>query len=429
MPRKLSNALTPLAVKNAKPGRHADGDGLHLLVKHPTPEAIKNAKPGQPAKGARSWVYRFMLKGKSRDIGLGAAGQGGISLADARTARDALRLKVKAGIDPLEERQREATDALAAAQAAAIAGITFKAVAEAYIGANEASWRNDKHRQQWRNTLASYVYPVMGELPVAEIGTAHVLKILEPIWQDKPETASRIRGRIETVLDAAKARGYREGENPARWRGHIAQILPPRSRLTRGHHKAMPYEAIPAFMAKLREREAMAALALEFVILTATRTSEVLGATWAEVDLDKAIWTVPASRMKAGKEHRIPLSPRAVEILEAVKPLGKASLFPADKGGKLSTMAMSMLLRRMKLDCTVHGFRSGFRDWAAECTGYAHEVCEMALAHVIGNKSEAAYRRGDLFDKRRRLMADWATYCASDGVTAAKVSPIRGEAA
>ena len=411
MPRKLSNALTPLAVKNAKPGRHADGGGLHLLVKE---------------TGARSWVYRFMLKGKSRDIGLGAAGQGGLSLADARTARDALRLKVKAGIDPLEERQREATEALAAAQAAAIAGITFNAVAEAYIAANEASWRNDKHRQQWRNTLASYVYPVMGELPVAEIGTAHVLKILEPIWQGKPETASRIRGRIETVLDAAKARGYREGENPARWRGHIAQILPPRSRLTRGHHKAMPYEAIPAFMAKLREREAMAALALEFVVLTATRTSEVLGATWAEVDLDKAIWTVPASRMKAGKEHRVPLSPRAVEILEATKPLGKTSLFPGDKGGKLSTMAMSMLLRRMKLDCTVHGFRSGFRDWAAECTGYAHEVCEMALAHVIGNKSEAAYRRGDLFDKRRRLMADWATYCASDGAAGAKVSPIRG---
>lgn len=414
MPRKLSNALTPLAIKNAKPGRHADGGGLHLLVKE---------------TGARSWVYRFMLKGKSRDIGLGAAGQGGISLADARTARDALRLKVKAGIDPLEERQREATEALAAAQAAAIAGMTFKAVAEAYISANEASWRNGKHRQQWRNTLASYVYPVMGELPVADIGTAHVLKILEPIWQDKPETASRIRGRIETVLDAAKARGYREGENPARWRGHIAQILPPRSRLTRGHHKAMPYEAIPAFMGQLRAREAMAALALEFVILTATRTSEVLGATWSEVDLSKAIWTVPASRMKAGKEHRIPLSPRAVEILEAVKPLGKASLFPADKGGKLSTMAMSMLLRRMKLDCTVHGFRSGFRDWAAECTGYAHEVCEMALAHVIGNKSEAAYRRGDLFDKRRRLMADWATYCASEGAAGAKVSPIRGAAA
>jgi integrase len=414
MPRKLSNALTPLAVKNAKPGRHADGGGLHLLVKK---------------TGARSWVYRFMLQGKSRDIGLGAAGPGGISLADARTARDALRLKVKARIDPLEERQRKASEALAVAQATAIAGMTFEAVAEAYIEANEVSWRNDKHRQQWRNTLASYVYPVMGKLSVADIGTAHVLKILEPIWQDKPETASRIRGRIETVLDAAKARGYREGENPARWRGHIAQILPPRSRLTRGHHEAMRYEVIPTFMAKLREREAMAALALEFVILTAARTSEVLGATWAEVDLDKAIWTVAASRMKAGKEHRIPLTPRAVEILKTLKPLDKANVFPADKGGKLSTMAMSMLLRRMKLDCTVHGFRSGFRDWAAECTGYAHEVCEMALAHVIGNKSEAAYRRGDLFDKRRRLMADWATYCASGGAAGATVTPIRGAAA
>lgn len=415
MPRKLSNALTPLAVKNAKPGRHADGGGLHLLVKD---------------TGARSWVYRFMLNGQSRDLGLGAAsGLDAIALAAARDLAAALRLKVKAGIDPLAERQRVAAEAVAAAQAAEIAGITFKTVAEAYIKANEASWRNDKHRQQWRNTLASYVYPVMGELPVAEIGTAHVLKILEPLWQNKPETASRIRGRIETVLDAAKARGYREGENPARWRGHIAQILPPRSRLTRGHHKAMPYGAIPAFMAKLREREAMAALALEFVILTATRTSEVLGATWAEVDLDKAIWTVPASRMKAGKEHRIPLSPRAIEILEAVKPMKRDSLFPADKGGKLSTMAMSMLLRRMKVDCTVHGFRSGFRDWAAECTGYAHEVCEMALAHVIGNKSEAAYRRGDLFEKRRRLMTDWTSYCAKGDASGAKVMPIRGAAA
>jgi integrase len=407
MPRKLNNALTPLSVKNANPGRHADGGGLHLLVKE---------------TGARSWVYRFMLSGKARDIGLGAAGPNGIPLAKARDLASALRLKVKSGTDPLEERQREAAEALAATQAAKVAGVTFTAVAEAYLKANDASWRNDKHRQQWRNTLASYVYPVMGELPVAEIGTAHVLKILEPIWQDKPETASRIRGRIETVLDAAKARGYRDGEYPARWRGHIAQILPARSRLTRGHHKAMSYEAIPAFMAQLRGREAMAALALEFVILTATRTSEVLGATWEEVDLGKAIWAVPATRMKAGKEHRIPLSPRAVEILETLKPLGKASLFPADK---LSTMAMSMLLRRMKLDCTVHGFRSGFRDWSAECTGYAHEVCEMALAHVIGNKAEAAYRRGDLFDKRRRLMDDWETYCASKGAAGSKVTPIR----
>lgn len=414
MPRKLSNALTTLAAKNAKPGRHADGGGLHLLVKE---------------SGARSWVYRFTLKGKTRDVGLGAAaGPDATSLSDARDLASALRLKVKAGIDPLVERQREAAQALEAAQAAGIAAMTFKTVAEAYIAANESSWRNEKHRQQWRNTLATYVYPVIGELPVAKIGTAHVLKILEPIWQVKPETASRIRGRIETVLDAAKARGYRAGENPARWRGHIAQILPARSRLTRGHHKAKPFGDIPAFVAQLRKRDAMAALALEFAILTAARTNEVLGATWDEVDLKKAIWTIPAGRMKAGKEHRVPLSPRAVEILEAVKPLEKASLFPANKYGTLSTMAMTMLLRRMKQDCTVHGFRSSFRDWAAECTEFAHEVCEMALAHVIGNKSEAAYRRGDLFEKRRLLMNDWAAYCTSDGLGGAKMIPVKGEA-
>lgn len=411
MPRKLSNALTPLAVKNAKPGRHADGGGLHLLVKE---------------SGARSWVYRFMLNGKSRDIGLGAAaGPEGLSLAAARDKAAGLRLQVKSGIDPLAARQREAAEALAAAQAAEIAGITFKAVAGAYIAANEVSWRNPKHRQQWSNTLATYVYPVIGELPVADVCTAHVLKILEPIWKAKPETASRVRGRIETILDAAKARGYREGENPARWRGHIAQILPARTRLSRGNHKAMPYEAIPEFVAKLQAREAVAALALEFTILTAARTGEVIGASWAEVDLEKAVWSIPAGRMKAGKEHRVPLSERAIEILKTVEALDSSWLFPGGRGGKLSGMAMAMLLRRMKFDVTVHGFRSGFRDWAAECTGYAHEVCEMALAHVIGNKAEAAYRRGDLFEKRRRLMTEWASYCGSPRAASATVTPIR----
>jgi integrase len=409
MPRKLSNALTPLAVKNAKAGRHADGNGLHLLVKE---------------SGARSWVYRFMLNGKSRDIGLGAAGPGGITLADARDAATALRLQVKSGVDPLDQRQRIAAEALAAAQAAQIAGITFKSVAETYITANEGGWRNDKHRQQWRNTLATYVYPVIGELPVANVATAHVLQILEPIWKEKAETASRVRGRMETILDAAKARGYREGENPARWRGHIAQILPARSRLQRGHHKAMPYEAIPEFVGKLRERNAMAALALEFTILTGARSGEVIGATRAEVDMDKATWTIPAARMKAGKEHRVPLSPRALEILKATEAFSNDWLFPAAKGGKLSGMAMTMLLRRMNRDVTVHGFRSGFRDWAAERTSYAHEVAEMALAHTIESKVERAYRRGDLFDKRRRLMFDWATYCASKGAAGGKVTPI-----
>lgn len=410
MPRKLSNALTPLAVKNAKAGRHADGAGLHLLVK-PT--------------GARSWVYRFMLNGTSRDIGLGAAGQGGMSLADARDAAGALRVKVKAGIDPKAEREREAAQALASAQAAKVAGKTFRDVATTYIAANEDSWRNAKHRQQWGNTLASYVYPVIGDLPVAEVATAHVLSILEPIWKAKPETASRVRGRMETVLDSAKARGYRQGENPARWRGHLAQILPARTRLSRGHHKALAYEDVPAFAGALRARTAVAALALEFTILTAARSGEAIGARWSEVDLDKAVWTVPAERMKAGKEHRVPLSPRALEILESLRPLGSEWLFPGAAGGKLSGMAMTMLMRRMKVDATVHGFRSAFRDWAAERTGYAHEVAEMALAHTIGNKVERAYRRGDLFDKRRRLMDDWAAWCASDGAAGASVTPIR----
>ena len=410
MPRKLSNALTPLAVKNAKPGRHADGAGLHLLVK---------------PSGARSWVYRFMLNSKSRDIGLGAAGRGALSLADARDEAAALRLKVKAGIDPLEERDREAAQALASAQAAKVAGKTFREVATAYIAANEESWRNPKHRQQWGNTLATYVYPFIGDVPVAEVDTPHVLSILEPIWKGKPETASRVRGRIETVLDSAKARGYRQGENPARWRGHLAQILPARTRLSRGHHKALAYEDVPAFVGALRARAAVAALALEFAILTAARSGEVIGARWSEVDLAKAIWTIPAERMKAAKEHRVPLSPRAVVILESLRPLGSDWLFPGAAGGKLSGMAMAMLMRRMKVDATVHGFRSGFRDWAAECTGYAHEVAEMALAHSIENKVERAYRRGDLFDKRRRLMDDWATYCASDRAAGATVTPIR----
>lgn len=411
MPKKLVNALTPLSVKNAKPGRHADGGGLHLLVKD---------------TGARSWVFRYMIRGKSRDIGLGPAGAGATSLADARDLAAALRLKVKAGIDPLAEREQEAARALAAAQAAKVAGVTFKDAAEAYIKANKDSWRNAKHKQQWENTLKTYAYPVIGDLPVAEVDTPQVLKVLEPIWREVPETASRLRGRIETVLDSAKARGYRQGENPARWRGHLAQILPVRTKLSRGHHKALAYEALPAFIADLRERQANAALALEFTILTAARTGEVIGAAWDEVDLEKAIWVIPADRMKAGKEHRVPLSPRAVEILKRARLLSGETVFTGPAGERLSGMAMSMLLRRMGQDVTVHGFRSAFRDWAAECTGYSHEVAEMALAHTIGSKVERAYRRGDLFDKRRRLMDDWATYVATGGAAGGDVVPLKG---
>jgi integrase len=411
MPKKLSNALTPLTVKTAKPGRHADGGGLYLLVKD---------------TAARSWVFRFMLHGKARDLGLGpAAGTDAVSLADARDKAAALRLKVKAGTDPLLERERKAAEAAAQAQAVKVASTTFKAVAERYIADNRDSWRNPKHRQQWENTLGTYVYPVIGDLPVAEVGKSHVLEILEPIWKAKPETASRIRGRIETVIDAARARELRTSENPARWRGHLAHVLPKRSRLTRGHHRALPYADLPSFVEKLRSRKATAALTLEFTILTAARTGEVIGATWEEIDFAKKVWTVPPHRMKAGREHRIPLSPRALEILEAVKPMGTAFVFAGERGGKLSNMAMAMLLKRMGTDVTAHGFRSAFRDWAAECTAYANEVCEAALAHTIGNRVEAAYRRGDLFEKRARLMADWAIYCSKVEDTDASVTPIR----
>lgn len=431
MPRTVHNALTPLTVKNAKPGRHVDGGGLHLLVK-PT--------------GAKAWVFRYMLKGRTRDIGLGAAtGPAAVSLSDARDEATRLRLQVKSGIDPLAERDREAAEAAAAEQAAAIARITFRAVAESYIAANESEWRNPKHRKQWRSTLETYAYPVLGDLPVADIGTAHVLQVLEPIWREKAETASRVRGRIETVLDAARARGYRDGDNPARWRGHIAQVLPKRGRLTRGHHPALPYVQVPRFIADLRAREGAAALALEFAILNAARTGEVLGAKRSEVDIDGAVWIIPPARMKSGKEHRVPLTPRALAIIAKLAPLGTDWLFPSSNGKALSNMALQMLMRRMHeaslargeggyfdpregRPATPHGFRSAFRDWGDERTGYAWELKELALAHTIPNKSEAAYRRGDMFEKRRRLMRDWAAYCDKPANIDGNVLTLRSQA-
>lgn len=263
-------------------------------------------------------------------------------------------------------------------------------------------------------TLELYCVPIRS-IRVDEITTEDILKILEPLWKRVPETAKRLRGRIENVLDAAKAKGRRSGENPARWRGHLDQLLPKRQKLTRGHHKALPYDEVPDFMEGLRSRPAIAARGLEFAILTACRTSEVLGAKWDEIDLERKVWTIPPSRMKAAREHRVPLSPRAVEIIEEMRTKGSEGyIFPGPKRGQpLSTMAMAMLLRRMNAEITVHGFRSSFRDWASETTGFPHEVCEMALAHVVANNAEAAYRRGDLFEKRRKLMSAWACYCAT----------------
>ena len=279
----------------------------------------------------------------------------------------------------------------------------------------EASWRNVKHRAQWRMTLTVYAAPIRDKR-VSEIETDDVLRVLKPLWQTRPETASRLRGRIERVLDYAKAHGWRSGENPALWRGHLRNVLPNRKKLTRGHHAAMPYQDVPAFVQELQGKEAMAARALEFLILTAARAGEALGATWAEMDLQNALWIIPANRMKAGNEHRVPLSKRALEIIEELhETQGSSYVFPGQKrGGPLSGMAFEMLLRRMNADAfTTHGFRSAFRDWAGDATNFPREVAETALAHRVGDATELAYRRTDALEKRRNLMAAWADYCAA----------------
>ncbi|MGH7094889.1 MAG: tyrosine-type recombinase/integrase [Stellaceae bacterium] len=383
-------------------GLHADGKGLYLRV-GPT--------------GAKSWIFRYRgSDGNRHDLGLGPYPD--ITLADAReraTAQRRLRLD---GHDPLQTRRAGRDQArLAAAKA-----MTFRACAEQYIASHQAGWRNAKHGAQWSATLATYVFPVFGDLPVPMVDVALVMKAVEPIWTKKPETASRVRGRIENVLDWATARGYRQGDNPARWRGHLENLLPARSKVQRVEHHAalLPYPEIATFMTALREQEGVAARALEFLILTAARTGEVIGARWSEFDLGEHLWKIPGERMKAGREHRVPLSARALAIVEAMhaeqgrSPDPAAFMFPGAKEGRpLSQMALLMLLRRMgRADLTAHGFRSSFRDWAAERTSFPAEVAEMALAHVVGDKVEAAYRRGDLFAKRRQLAEAWAKFCA-----------------
>ncbi len=331
-----------------------------------------------------------------------------VTLAEAREKARTYRRLLLEGIDPLDNRAAARQRALLDASR----GVTFRECAERYIAAHEAAWRNAVHRKQWRSTLSTYCYPIFGELAVSAIDTALVTKAIEPIWSTKPETAGRVRGRIESVLDWAKARGYRDGENPARWRGHLDKLLPDRKKISRvEHHAALPYSEMAAFMEALRGRDGIGARALEFAILTAGRTGEVLGARWSEVDGD--VWTMPAERMKAGRAHRVPLAKRTLEILQAMPREGEF-VFPGGRAGKsLSNMALLETLRRMERgDLTAHGFRSTFRDWAAERTGYPREVAEMALAHAVGNAVEAAYRRGDLFEKRRRLMNDWATFGA-----------------
>lgn len=406
MPRKAAG-LTAAKVKTAAPGRYGDGNGLYLFVR---------------SAEARFWVFRYTRAGRMREMGLGRAGadDAAVPLAEARSKAADLHKLVHAGVDPLDQRGADAAKAAAEAQEAAVRAITFRTVAERYLEAHDKSWRNSKHRQQWRNTLDTYAHPHFGDLAVGAVGTEHVLAALEPIWRTKPETATRVRGRIESILDYATARDWRHGENPARWRGHLANLLPARGKVAPvEHHAALAWTQIGTFLPLLRAQAGASARALEFAVLTAARSGEVLDARWGEIDLEAKVWTVPAARMKAGREHRVPLSAPALVVLRAVAELRRvdspdAFVFPGGQPDRpLSNMAMTMVLRRMKRgDLTVHGFRSCFRDWVGEATGTPREVAEAALAHAIADKTEAAYARGDLFAKRRRLMDDWAKFCA-----------------
>jgi len=382
----MAGHLTVRKIETAKPGKYGDGANLYLVVSE---------------TGAKKWVLRFTWRGKPKEMGLGSAT--GVSLADAREKAATARRTIAKGINPIEERKRDGSIP------------TFGEVADDVRQSLSQGFRNEKHKAQWKSTLENYAAPLRAK-PVDIIGTDDVLAVLKPIWTTKAETASRVRARIEKVLDGAKAKGFRDGENPARWRGHLDHLLPRPSKLARGHHAAMPYEDVAAFIVKLRKREASAAQALELCILTAARSGEILGMQWSEIDLDTKVWTVPANRMKAGREHRVPLSPRAVAILRQLEKLKAGEfVFPGQARNKpLSNMAMEMILRRMKIEnATVHGFRSSFRDWAGNVSNFPREVVETALAHVIGDKAEQAYRRRDALEKRRSLMDDWAAYCTT----------------
>jgi integrase len=380
----MPTKLTARKVETTRPGKYSDGGNLYLIVSR---------------TGSRKWMLRFTWRGQAKEMGLGSARS--VPLADAREKAAAARRKIAQGFNPIDERKRDG-------------GIpTFGEMADDVREALSAGFRNEKHKAQWKATLETYAAPLRNK-PVDTVATDDVLAVLKPIWMTKAETASRVRGRIEKVLDAAKAKGLRDGENPARWRGHLDHLLPRPSKLARGHHAAMPYEDVATFIAKLRAREATASLALELCILTAARSGEILGMQWSEIDIDKKIWTVPANRMKAGREHRVPLSSRAVAILKQLKKARVGEfVFPGQARNKpLSNMAMEMMLRRMKVNnATVHGFRSSFRDWAGNVSNFPREVVETALAHVIGDKAEQAYRRSDALEKRRQLMDAWAAYC------------------
>jgi integrase len=380
----------------ATPGFHSASRNLYVQVSR---------------TGTKSWVFRYAYHGVKHDMGLGSLEL--VTLAEARDKALLCRKMLLDGIDPLEERRSKRTQALLSTAGK----ITFRTCAERYIKAHAAGWRNGKHRVQWENTLSTYAYPIIGDVPVASVDHGMVLRIIEPLWAAKTETASRLRGRLESILDWATARRYRTGENPARWRGHLDKLLPPKSKVApTNHHKALPYTDLPTFMAELRNQASVAARCLEITILTATRTSEARGARWSEIDLQARAWTIPAERIKAGKPHLVPLSDRAVELLATMPRSGDLVFENGHAGKPIGVMGMSVVLQRMNCGGTVHGFRSSFRDWAAEQTNHQNHVIEMALAHTIGDKVEAAYRRSDLLHKRRELMDDWARFiCAQSG--------------
>ena len=395
---KLATPLSARKVETLKaPGLYADGNNLYLQVL---------------PSGAKTWIFRYLLGGKRRDMGLGPATV--VTLADARRKAIEARNQVLAGVDPIEAKRRAvATAALDAATA-----MSFQQAAEAYIEAMRPGWKSAVHSAQWASTLDRYAHPIMGALPVAGIDTGLVVKVLEPIWSTKTETASRVRGRIEAILDWAKVRGFRAGENPARWKGHLDHILPAKGAVAKvEHHRALPYSEMPDFWIKLRQQDGGGARAMELLILTAARSGEVLGARWDEIDMEAATWTIPGGRMKGGAEHRIPLSDPALALLRTAAETRQGALvFPGQRADRsLSNMVMTVLLRRMKIDATAHGFRSSFRTWIGETTNYPHEVAEAALAHAQPDAVVAAYSRGDFFGKRRAMMEAWARFVTGSG--------------
>lgn len=401
--RSPMHRLSARTVQNQiEPGYYPDGAGLYLQV--------KAASKGSHV--SRSWLFRYNHNQRPRWMGLGSVRD--ISLADARQRAAECRRLLALGTDPIAERDGKRTRNQVEGQRS----MTFDQCSQVYIAAHRDAWRSAKHAAQWENTLRQHASPVIGELPVDQVELRHILLILEPIWRDRTETASRVRGRIESILDWATVRQLRRGDNPARWRGHLDQLLPMPSKVKKvEHHTALPVVDMADFMRKLARQEGMGARALSFLILTAARSGEVRGATRGEIDAEARVWSIPGARMKAGRDHRVPLSDAAWELLP--NPLPKEAttlLFPAPRGGQLSDMTLTAVMRRMEVDAVPHGFRSTFRDWCAESTDFPREVAEMALAHTIGDKVEAAYRRGDLFDKRRQLMRQWASHCAGQKV-------------